>query len=35
MQWMVAEMMEGVEKMGKRMSANRSSVDLSHATADF
>ena len=35
MQWMVAEMMEGVEKMGQRMAADRSSADLRHATADL
>ena len=35
MQRVVAEMMEGVEEMGKRMTADRSRVNLLHANTDL
>jgi hypothetical protein len=35
MQRMVAEVMEGVEQMGRRMAADRSRVNLLHANTDL
>ena len=35
MQRMMAEVMEGVEQMGRRMAANRSRVNLLHANTNL